>query len=153
MSILSQFNPLFHPERCGYRKCPKTPEAGHPARRSSINGFPVVTGQSSPFLAKNVNSSNFWRAFLVSSLRPIRLIRSPRSSLHPWCTFRNGLVKLSNLQSCRSVMARNTPKNYSELASFICQIIRHCHPWVSFTSSRRLSTLLPMYIEHQAPRS
>ncbi len=74
------------------------------------------------------------QSIALGKTRSCRLESSP----HSCCTLRNGLAKVSNLQSCRSSVARNAPYNSSAeafFASVICQIIGHCHPWVSFTPS------------------
>ncbi len=75
--------------------------------------------------------------------------------VHPRYVFYNSPAKLSNLQSSRSVIAQSTPDDSSveaSSASVICQFIRHRHPWVNSTPYWRISILLLVYIEHQAPR-
>ena len=78
----------------------------------------------------------------------------PKSLLHPHYAFHYDPAKLSNLQNSKLATAQNLPDNPSaeSSASIVCQIIRHCHPWVNSAPSWTLSILLPMYIERQAPR-
>ena len=75
------FRSSLHTEQCGDRESSKKPETRHPACLSPISGLPVVTSQSSPFLAKKAKSSNFWKVFTVSCPHQIISIEPPSETL------------------------------------------------------------------------